>query len=182
MRITRVYTRQGDDGRTQIVSGERVWKDSVRVEAYGEVDELNSLIGFARSYIGDGKADSILREVQNDLFKVGSDLATPMTFERAIRVSPDMVEKLEKWIDELNSTLEPLRDFILPSGSKAGALLHYARTVCRRAERRVVSLMKEEEVNPSALKYVNRLSDLLFVMARYVNRLDGEKEDLVQWK
>ncbi len=182
MRITRVYTRQGDDGRTQIVSGERVWKDSVRVEAYGEVDELNSLIGFARSYVGDKRADSILREVQNDLFKVGSDLATPMTFERAVRVSPDMVEKLEKWIDELNSTLEPLRDFILPSGSKAGALLHYARTVCRRAERRVVSLMKEEEVNPSALKYINRLSDLLFVMARYVNRLDGEKEDLVQWK
>ncbi len=182
MRITRVYTRQGDDGRTQLVSGDRVWKDSTRVEAYGEVDELNSLIGFARSFIDDEKVDSMLREIQNDLFKVGADLATPLSFERAIRVSPEMVDKLEKWIDELNASLEPLKDFILPSGSKAGSLLHYARTVCRRAERRVVSLMKEEEINLPALKYLNRLSDLLFVLARYVNKLDGQKEDLVQWK
>ncbi len=182
MRITRVYTRQGDDGKTQLVSGDRVWKDSARVEAYGEVDELNSLIGFARSFIDNEKVDSMLREIQNDLFKVGADLATPMSFEKAIRVSSEMVDKLEKWIDELNASLEPLKDFILPSGSKAGSLLHYARTVCRRAERRVVSLMKEEEINPPALKYLNRLSDLLFVLARYVNKLDGQKEDLVQWK
>ncbi len=182
MRITRVYTRQGDDGKTQLVSGNRVWKDSSRVEAYGEVDELNSLIGFVRSFVEDEKVDSMLREIQNDLFRVGADLATPMDFDKAIRVSPDMVDKLERWIDELNSTLEPLKDFILPSGSKAGSLLHYARTVCRRAERRVVSLMRDEEINPPALRYLNRLSDLLFVLARYVNRLDGQGEDLVQWR
>ncbi len=152
------------------------------MEAYGEVDELNSLIGFVRSFIEDERMDSMLREIQNDLFKVGSDLATPMDFERAIRVSPDMVDKLERWIDELNASLEPLKDFILPSGSRAGSLLHYARTVCRRAERRVVALMKEEEINPPSLKYLNRLSDFLFVLARYVNKLDGQKEDLVQWR
>ena len=182
MRITRVYTRQGDEGRTQLVSGERVWKDSARVEAYGEVDELNSLIGFARSFISYEEVDRILREVQNDLFKVGADLATPMDFDRAIRVSEEMVSRLERWIDEINGNLEPLKDFILPSGSKGGSLLHYARTVCRRAERKVITLMKAEEINKQAMVYLNRLSDLLFVLARYVNKLDGQEEELVKWK
>ena len=182
MRITRVYTRQGDEGKTQLVTGERVWKDSARVEAYGEVDELNSLIGFARSFISYEEVDRILREVQNDLFRVGADLATPMDFDRAIRVSKEMVSRLEKWIDGINENLEPLRDFILPSGSKGGSLLHYARTVCRRAERKVITLMREEEINKQAMVYLNRLSDLLFVLARYVNKLDGQEEELVRWK
>ncbi len=181
MRITKVYTKQGDDGRTQLVSGKRVWKDSYRIEAYGTVDELNSLIGVCRSFCDDTEVDALLKRIQNDLFVVGADLATPSSLKDALRLSQERISWLEQTIDELNPKLAPLKDFVLPSGSKLASFLHLARTVCRRAERRVVSLMKCEDANPNVLVYLNRLSDLLFVLARYVNLKQGIEEELVDW-
>lgn len=175
MRITRVYTRTGDTGETGLVDGSRVSKASERVEAYGDVDELNSLLGMVRVKLTHEELDGVLGIIQNDLFIVGSDLASPMSIE-VPRVEQPAIDQLEEWADKYLEQLEPLKEFILPGGSEAGAMLHLARTVARRAERRVVSLCGVEEINNLVITYLNRLSDLLFVLAREVNRRDGIPE------
>jgi cob(I)alamin adenosyltransferase len=168
MRISRVYTRSGDKGETSLVGGARVSKGSARVDAYGDVDELNSLIGLARAKSQDKEIDDILAMIQNDLFTVGSDLASPA--EIAVpRVEESFVKTLEGLSDRFLSQLEPLKEFILPGGSEAGATLHLARAVARRAERRAVALSATEQLNPEVVVYLNRLSDLLFILARALN-------------
>ena len=179
MRITRVYTRTGDAGETRLVGGAKVRKDATRIEAYGTLDELNAIVGLARSFNAAEALDPMLQRIQNDLFDVGTDLATRAEdrWEGMVRPGAAEVERLEGWIDTLNADLPPLKEFILPGGGPVGGFLHQARTVCRRAERRVVSLMAEDEsVSPEPMKYLNRLSDLLFVMARYAARENGEPE------
>jgi len=172
-RITKVYTRTGDDGTTGLGAGGRVSKDSPRIEAYGTVDELNSQIGLALST---GVSDEIaapLRAIQNDLFHLGADLCIPEA-EKERRPVPSIEERhvtgLENLMDRLSEELAPLENFILPGGSPGAAQLHVARTVCRRAERLVVTLARREPVGAQAAAYLNRLSDALFVMARYENR------------
>jgi cob(I)alamin adenosyltransferase len=168
MRISKVYTRTGDAGQTSLVGGRRVSKASLRVEAYGEVDELNSAIGLARSFLDDTEIDATLASIQNDLFTLGADLASPSGIE-APRVEHTHIKRLEELSDELLAGLEPLKEFILPGGSSAGASLHLARTVARRAERRAVALGESEEINSQTIAYLNRLSDLLFIIARVAN-------------
>jgi cob(I)alamin adenosyltransferase len=180
MRISKVYTRTGDGGETSLVGGARVSKASARVEAYGDVDELNSLVGAARSRLADGEVDEALALIQNDLFTVGGDLASPSGVE-VPRVGEAFVKSLEALSDKFLAELEPLKEFILPGGSEPGALLHLARAVARRAERRVVALSHEEEVNPDAIVYLNRLSDLLFILARAVNRRAGVPEKMADF-
>lgn len=175
MRITRVYTKTGDGGETSLVDGSRVSKDDLRVAAFGDVDELNSVLGQARAVNQEPEVEEILRNLQNDLFTVGADLATPMGMA-VPRVDEDRVVALEGIIDRLLEELEPLKEFILPSGTSTGATLHLARAVARRAERLVVTLSKSEETNPAVLRYLNRLSDLLFVLARIANARAGVKE------
>ena len=189
MRISRVYTRAGDGGRTRLVGGREVEKDDARVEAYGTIDELNSVIGVARSFnqhtptkpeVTD-QIEQMLRTVQNDLFNIGADLATPEAdrHESMYRVGDTDVSRLEEWCDELTESLGPLQEFILPGGGKVGAFLHQARTVCRRAERCIVTLMRSnDDVDAGSLRYVNRLSDLLFVLSRWASRATGEPEFL----
>jgi len=179
--LTRIYTRGGDTGETSLGRGERVAKHDIRVEAYGTVDETNSVIGLARSTIahtilGDPRlpeADAILGRIQNDLFDLGADLCTPegesKRGEGALRIVASQVERLEKEIDAMNAELSPLNSFILPGGSEVAARLHLARTVSRRAERCMTRLAVEQEINPEAIKYINRLSDHLFVLARRLN-------------
>jgi cob(I)alamin adenosyltransferase len=172
--LNRIYTRTGDEGMTGLVSGERRPKYDLRVEAYGTVDEANACVGLARLHTADA-IDAMLGRIQNDLFDLGADLATPETGKplrhEPLRVSEAQVERLEQEIDQLNADLSALRSFVLPGGSPAAAALHLARTVCRRAERQVVKLAAEpgEVASSAALKYLNRLSDFLFVAARYVN-------------
>ena len=180
-RITKVYTRTGDEGITSLISGVRVSKSSPRVEAYGDVDELNAVLGIARIHVRDQELGAILTEIQNDLFIIGADLASPPDVD-VPRITSKRVEELESLIDKLLEELGPLKEFILPGGSGGGAYLHFSRTVSRRAERRIVSLMKEEEVNQNTLIYVNRLSDLLFVMARIENIRAGFSETFVEFK
>ena len=190
IRINRVYTRTGDDGTTGLVGGARVEKDSIRIESYGTIDELNSIVGLARVYneekLDEGpvhrRLDSILRRVQEELFDLGSELATPgdLTYDSMHRVSNDEVEAIEAVIDECQQDLEPLKSFILPGGGKIGAQLHQCRTVCRRAEREILRLSRQETVSEWLVKYVNRLSDLFFVLARWVAKNTGEKEYLWQ--
>jgi cob(I)alamin adenosyltransferase len=175
MRITKVYTKTGDAGQTSLVSGERVSKADWRVTAYGEVDELNSVLGLARTLLADEQINEVLGRIQNELFIVGADLATPMTTQ-VPRVEASLIAEMEQTIDQFLSELEPLKEFILPGGSQAGATLHLARTVARRAERAVVALAAREEINAQALAYLNRLSDLLFVLARVANRRAGVAE------
>lgn len=179
-RITKVYTRTGDKGLTSLVFGERIKKDAARVEAYGDVDELNSVIGIVRSKINNVKLDRMLTRIQNDLFIIGADLASRDP-NKALRLRKSGYRYLEKQIDRYLSQLEPLDEFILPTGSEAGSFIHLARAVARRAERRVVSLMNEETINSNILIYLNRLSDLLFVIARIVNRDDGYCERYVEF-
>lgn len=179
--LTRIYTRGGDAGQTSLGRGERVAKHDPRVEAYGTVDEANSVIGLARNAIARAasadsrmtEADAMLSRIQNDLFDLGADLCTPegqaKRGEGALRMVASQVERLEREIDAMNGELSPLRSFILPGGSEAAAWLHLARTVARRAERRMTRLAAEETINPEAIKYVNRLSDHLFVLARRLN-------------
>ncbi|MCY3973874.1 MAG: cob(I)yrinic acid a,c-diamide adenosyltransferase [Candidatus Dadabacteria bacterium] len=174
-RITKVYTKTGDGGETSLVGGMRASKDSARVAAYGDVDELNSSIGAARSFCSDEEILSVLSEIQNDLFILGSDLASPPGVD-APRIDAARTEKLEGWLDRFLETMEPLKEFILPAGTPAGAALHLARAVCRRAERSAVSLMKKEKTSPDAVVYLNRLSDLLFVLARASNIREGFAE------
>jgi cob(I)alamin adenosyltransferase len=188
IRITKVYTRTGDKGLTKLVGGKKVAKDAARIEAYGTIDELNSILGLARVFNDDLKdrlpaaqrLDEIFRRLQNELFDLGSELATPSDFsyEGMFRVGEDEIKALEKLIDELQKDLAPLNSFILPGGGKVGGFLHQARTVCRRAEREVLRLSREEEISPFPLKYVNRLSDLLFVLSRWVSKNLGEPEYL----
>jgi cob(I)alamin adenosyltransferase len=176
MRITKVYTRAGDHGETSLVGGKRVSKASARVEAYGDVDEVNSLVGLARAEISDQQINDVLKAIQNELFTVGADLASPSDVP-APRIGPEWVTRLESVLDQFNEPLPPLKEFILPSGSPGAALLHLARTVVRRAERRIVQLSEEEAINEALLAYVNRLSDLLFVLARAVNQRLGTPEE-----
>ena len=180
-RITKVYTKTGDKGQTSLVGGIRVSKASTRVEAYGDVDELNSVLGIARSHVVDEELEKILGVIQNDLFIMGADLASPQGIETP-RISEEKVKELEKTIDKFLKELEPLKEFILPTGRGGGAYLHLARTVARRAERRVVRLREEEEINENLLIYLNRLSDLLFVMARIENKRRGFDETYVRFR
>jgi cob(I)alamin adenosyltransferase len=174
--LSRIYTKSGDSGETGLGDGSRVLKSSPRVTAYGEVDELNAVLGLAACHAPDSV--SLLRSIQNDLFDVGADLCLPSADgESALRARPEQVTRLEQEIDRLNERLQPLNSFVLPGGSVAAAWLHFARTVCRRAEREVVALMRTERINPNILVYLNRLSDLLFVMARVANR-DGQGDVL----
>lgn len=180
-RITKIYTRKGDDGTTALGTARRVPKDSPRVEAYGTVDELNAAIGLALAANLDAKLESALQRIQNELFHLGSDLSFPEGEKENLevpRLEPRHVEALEALIDDLNQAVGPLENFILPGGSPGAAGLQAARTVCRRAERRLVSLAKAEAVNPVNLHYLNRLSDALFIMARYENRQKGVQEPL----
>ncbi len=174
VRLNKIYTRTGDAGTTALVSGPRRDKHDLRVEAYGTVDETNSTIGMARLNTGSmNELDGMLARIQNDLFDLGADLANPVVVENPeyepLRVNDAQVIRLENEIDQLNATQEPLRSFVLPGGSPAAAALHLARTVSRRAERLMVELSREELVSEPALKYVNRLSDFLFVAARHAN-------------
>jgi cob(I)alamin adenosyltransferase len=182
VRLTRIYTRLGDAGDTHLGDMSRVRKTSPRVVAYGDVDELNSALGVARAEGLPQPVDGWLRAVQNDLFDLGADLCVPPAEGEAegarLRVAPAQVERLEAWCDEVNETLEPLASFVLPAGAPAAAALHLARAVCRRAERAAVALAEAEPVAPEALAYLNRLSDLLFVLARAANR-DGGAGDVL---
>jgi len=185
--LNKIYTRTGDNGTTALGSGERVRKDSLRVSAYGTVDETNAAIGMARVHLT-GLAfpvdvDAILGRIQNDLFDLGADLCLPdrgkpLPYE-PLRVVPEQVARLEQEIDAMNAALDPLRSFVLPGGTAGAAALHVARTVCRRAERLIVELAAEpdEPVGEAAIRYLNRLSDLLFVASRYVN--EGGKRDVL---
>lgn len=177
--LNRIYTRTGDDGTTALGSGERRPKYDLRIAAYGTIDELNACLGIARSHTADQPAaDAMLARIQNDLFDLGADLCTPESATgkgpggARLAVSDAQVARLEQEIDALNAELSPLRSFVLPGGTPAAASLHLARTVCRRAERLMVELAHKpgETVSSAALKYVNRLSDLLFVASRFLNR------------
>jgi len=173
VRITRVYTKSGDAGETSLVDGSRVSKADPRVVAYGDVDELNSWLGLVRTRLNDEELDQELGRIQNELFIIGADLASPLTIE-VPRIREEQVAQLEGLIDRLLEDLEELREFILPGGSEAAGSLHIARTIARRAERQVVAIAAE--INPQTLIYLNRLSDLLFVMARTANKRAGVKD------
>ena len=177
----KIYTKVGDGGNTQLFAGPKVSKDDARIEAYGTIDELSAVIGTARASNRDTQIDQILCEIQNDLFSVGAELATedPIAAKTNF-VAQQHVQKLEAAIDRFESHLSPLTTFILPGGSLAAAQLHVARTVCRRAERRIVTLGKLAEVSQELVPFVNRLSDLLFVLARYANLKEGLED--VPWR
>ncbi|MGO8918722.1 MAG: cob(I)yrinic acid a,c-diamide adenosyltransferase [Stellaceae bacterium] len=171
VRLTRIYTKGGDGGETSLGDGSRVAKADLRVAAYGTVDEANATIGLARLH-AEGEVDAALARIQNDLFDLGADLCTPDSGTRgkeALRILASQVERLEHEIDALNAELKPLDSFVLPGGTACAAHLHLARTVVRRAERLVAELAQRETLNPEALKYLNRLSDHLFVLSRHVN-------------
>jgi cob(I)alamin adenosyltransferase len=186
--ITRVYTRTGDKGDTALVGGKRVPKDSPRIVAYGTIDELNAAVGLARTFNAERLAegehhrwlDEVLRKIQNELFDLGSELATPpeAEYEGMVRAGPEQITALEKLMDHCQQELEPLRSFILPGGGRVNAFLHQARVVCRRAEREILALSRHEPVNQWVLTYVNRLSDTFFVLGRWVARRLGEQEYL----
>jgi cob(I)alamin adenosyltransferase len=182
VKLNKIYTRTGDDGTTALVSGPRREKFDLRVEAYGTIDETNAAIGMARLHMKDhGVLDAMLLRIQNDLFDLGADLATPDDGKPAeyepLRIVAAQATRLETEIDVLNADLSPLKSFVLPGGSAAAAHLHLARTVSRRAERQMVELSRQEAVSAAALTYVNRLSDFLFVAARAAN--DGGKADIL---
>lgn len=187
VKLNKIYTRTGDDGTTALVSGPRRAKHDLRVESYGDVDETNSVIGMARLHTVElPELDAMLFRIQNDLFDLGADLATPddgkpLSYE-PLRIIESQVNRIESEIDALNEGLEPLKSFVLPGGSAAAAYLHLARTVSRRAERRMVELsrLEGEAVSDAALKYINRLSDFLFVAARFANHAgDAAKSDVL---
>ena len=185
VRLTRIYTRTGDGGDTSLATGERTRKSDLRVEAYGAVDETNACLGLVRLHTGgDGVLDAMLARIQNELFDLGADLSTPARGVKegasALRIIDAQVSRLEAEIDLLNGELSPLTSFVLPGGSAASAALHQARTVCRRAERLLVALMDKpgEDVSGPALRYLNRLSDLLFTAARWTN---GKGQADVLW-
>ena len=185
VRLTRIYTKTGDKGTTALGDGRRVPKDAPRIEAFGAVDELNAVLGLAILSLEDAEGADLLRTIQNDLFDLGADLCVPERPKsgRAARARPplritvDHVRPLEQAIDRFNAALDPLTSFVLPGGTAASAWLHLARTVCRRAERRGVALGRKETLNPQSVIYLNRLSDLLFVMARRAN--EGGRADVL---
>lgn len=183
VRLTKIYTKTGDKGRTRLGDMSEVGKTDIRVEAYGSVDEANAAIGLARVALASSPLDDVLARIQNELFDLGADLCVPDTGEdpgfEPLRVTAKQVAALESAIDDWNAKLEPLDSFILPAGSEAAARLHVARTICRRAERRTVALAEaDERLNPDTVRYLNRLSDLLFVLARIAN--DEGRAD-VKW-
>jgi cob(I)alamin adenosyltransferase len=184
VKLNKIYTRTGDDGSTGLVDGSRLSKSDLRVCAYGDVDETNAVIGLVRLHLESRLLDDMLSRIQNDLFDLGADLATPLPkqgdkeSEYALRMSQSQTSRLEKELDKLNADLEPLTSFVLPGGHPPSAYLHQARTVCRRAERVCVALADEEDITPAALTYLNRLSDFLFVAARWAND-QGEAD--VKW-
>ena len=180
-RISRVYTKTGDKGETMLVDGQVVSKDSERVAAYGDIDELNSVLGITLAAKPSEPIQKVLTIIQNDLFVLGADLASKKNVE-VPRIKKNKITWVEKAIDRYVKEVGPLKEFILPAGTLSGTSLHLARTVCRRAERSVVSLQKKEWINPNSLIYINRLSDLLFVLARYENKVHGEGEVLVNFK
>ena len=181
----KIYTKTGDKGETSLYGGTRVSKAAARVESYGTLDELNAFIGLAKAEISDEKVLNQLQKIQFDLFTVGSEAATPTDKlilangknRLDLMISEKEISELEHWMDDLDAELEPLQFFILPSGGKAAASIHICRTVCRRAERTMVFLNETEEVRPELIKYLNRLSDYLFILARYVSKISGEKEE-----
>jgi cob(I)alamin adenosyltransferase len=174
VKLNKIYTRTGDNGTTGLADGSRRPKHDARIAAYGAVDEANATIGLARLHVADAD-DAMLARIQNDLFDLGADLATPGEVEGALRIVPAQVERLEREIDALNADLPPLNSFVLPGGVPAAAYLHLARTVVRRAERLTVEAAGVETINPQAVAYLNRLSDHLFVMSRALNaRGDGD--------
>lgn len=181
----KIYTKTGDKGETGLYGGTRISKASARVESYGNIDELNSFIGVAKSQIDDQELLRQLKKIQFDLFTVGSEAATPADklmlangkSRLPLIISENEITELEDWMDKMDESLEPLQFFILPGGGKAATALHVARTVCRRAERSLVFLNESEEVRPELIKYLNRLSDYLFIMARYVSKLYNETEE-----
>ncbi len=170
VKLNKIYTRTGDDGSTGLVDGSRVSKADPRMAAIGDVDEANSAIGMARAAIGMGGLSEMLARIQNDLFDLGADLATPAGIAGALRILPAQVEWLEQRIDHLNAALDPLTSFVLPAGERGAAALHFARAVVRRAERTAVAAAAQRTLSADALAYLNRLSDLLFVAARAMNR------------
>lgn len=190
VRITRVYTRTGDNGETALVGGRRVPKDSPRIEAYGTIDELNSIIGLARAFNDENSRnakarrflDEVLAKIQDELFDLGSELATPPDAEYPgmYHIGDAEVKRLEATMDRCQKELAPLKSFVLPGGGKVGAFLHQSRTVCRRAERDLLRLSRAEPVSEWAIKYVNRLSDLFFVLSRWAAKQAGKPEALWQ--
>ena len=173
----KIYTRTGDQGETGLFGGPRVRKDAGRIEAYGTVDELNAALGLARAAAPPPQVDAILGRIQNELFVLGAELASPQPGHAAVPTTqPAHVSALAAEIDRLQEALPPLKEFILPGGTSAAAHLHLARTVCRRAERRVVALAAAEPVSPTVVQYLNRLSDLLFVLARSANHAAGQPD------
>lgn len=176
VQLTRIYTRGGDKGETSLGTGTRVSKSDERIQAIGDVDESNAAIGWARQFTPK-EIDTLLSRIQNDLFDLGADLCIPEESSRSLRVVASQVEFLENKIDSLNKNLEPLQSFILPGGSKGAAALHLARTIVRRAERSLIKLHHIQPINAEAIKYLNRLSDLLFVLCRHVN--DNGKIDVL---
>lgn len=179
--MARIYTGTGDKGETGLVGGTRVSKDSLRVDAYGSVDELNSVLGIARAFLKDRELDDLLAELQKDLFVVGADLASTSDHQQrdVPRITAEKIASMEQTIDRFEAELSPLKAFILPGGGVAGSILHNARTVARRAERRVVTLSKAESINERMVPYMNRLSDLLFVMARVANHRENKGD--IEW-
>lgn len=181
----KIYTKTGDKGETSLYGGTRVSKAAARVESYGTLDELNAFIGLAKAEISDEKVLNQLQKIQFDLFTVGSEAATPTDKlilangknRLDLMISEKEISELEHRMDDLDAELEPLQFFILPSGGKAAATIHVCRTVCRRAERAMVHLNETEEVRPELIKYLNRLSDYLFILARYISKISGEKEE-----
>ncbi len=173
----KIYTKTGDKGQTSLFGGKRVGKDNIRIECYGFVDELNSILGIAHTKIDNNDLRNIIIKIQNQLFNVGADLASPLTDNEeklyVKRVDISYTKYLESKIDYFEEQLEPLKNFILPGGNESASYLHFARTVCRKTERLAVTLNKTENINENVLKYLNRLSDLLFVLARYSNHLEG---------
>lgn len=192
MRITRVYTKKGDKGETTLSGGQKVLKDDIRIEAYGTVDELNAIIGVVRAFNQElpnqlaeaHTLDSELHRIQNRLFDIGGILATLSEDQAKFKNMPNLTEEevvyLENLIDRCQEVLSPLEEFILPSGGPVVAHLHQGRTVCRRAERLCIALNKKEPIDPVIIKYLNRLSDALFVLARWIGKAQGEQE--VLWK
>ncbi|MDP2209184.1 MAG: cob(I)yrinic acid a,c-diamide adenosyltransferase [Bacteroidota bacterium] len=175
----KIYTKTGDKGETSLHGGKRVSKSALRIETYGTVDELNSVIGICRALNPPQRVDEALKKIQNQLFTLGADLASPLSNAKnknVPRISDDDSKFLEELIDKLDSEIKPLRSFILPGGSLLSAQIHFARTVCRRAERLVVQLSKKEKTGTQPIIYLNRLSDFLFVLARWVNHLERENE------
>ena len=180
----KIYTKTGDKGETGLLGGKRVPKDDERIEAYGTIDELNSVIGVVLNYINNKEVLDLLEVIQNNLFVIGSDLASPQEKEgirsRISLVKQEEINKLEKAIDYFDSKLDALKNFILPGGAKGASMFHLARTVCRRAERRVITLKNNADINENIIVYLNRLSDLLFVLSRYDNKIN-DIPDII-WK